>query len=150
MRALIPAVLFGSCLSFLACSAPGGQRLTDDASPTNETMADGEIRVPTVQVSAFGYQSLHDLLVRLPGTVLTGAGWTTSITYNGSRNPLYVLDDCILGDSYYKARQYVDVKEVTSVAGLTREQAVAIYGPQARNGAIVILTRDRSVVLVSR
>jgi hypothetical protein len=88
--------------------------------------------------------SLLDQIRRLPGVVLRNGvpvftKNTNSIAPNSSGEPLYVLNDYIVGNSFRDVNQMVENVNVDKIETLTDSEA-SFYGSRAANGVIKITT----------
>ena len=87
--------------------------------------------------------SLLNLMRRLPGVIIRNNRPVITKTQpgfsNAIREPLYILNDYIVGSSFASLKQVVDVKNVKKISILDEANA-AIYGSRAGNGVIVVET----------
>ncbi|HMO39977.1 MAG TPA: TonB-dependent receptor plug domain-containing protein [Saprospiraceae bacterium] len=95
------------------------------------------------------YQSLADYLRRIPSVRIAGTGEDISVyvrgtdTFTGEREPLFVIDGSLVGESYASAVRLVDVNDIRTVQVLTATDATAQYGLRGNKGAVVIRTKSR-------
>lgn len=87
--------------------------------------------------------TLLNMIRKVPGVILRGntpvlRGTANSISRPISE-PLYVLNDYIVGQSFSSLDQLVDVSIVKKISVLDLSNA-AIYGSRAANGVIVVET----------
>ncbi|MEL6916508.1 MAG: TonB-dependent receptor plug domain-containing protein [Bacteroidota bacterium] len=87
--------------------------------------------------------SLLNMMRKVPGVVLRGntpvlRGTANSIA-QPIAEPLYVLNDYIIGQSFSSVNQLIDVSIVKKISVLDLANA-SIYGSRAANGVIIIET----------
>ncbi len=89
--------------------------------------------------------SLLDQIRRLPGVVIKNGvpvfiKGNSSIPGGGSQEPLYILNDYIVGNSFRDVGQLVENINVSEIQVLSASEA-SFYGSRAGNGVIKITTR---------
>jgi len=87
--------------------------------------------------------SLLNMVRKLPGVILRGnvpvIRTTVSSPQDPIGEPLYILNDYIVGQSFSSIDQLIDVSIVKKISILDEPYA-AIYGSRAANGVIVVET----------
>ena len=86
-------------------------------------------RVPGVQVSVQGQDNVR-VLVRGLSTI------------NMENDPLFVIDNVPVGNSYAQAANMVDVNDIQYVSVLKDPSETSIYGFRGSNGIIMIRTKS--------
>jgi TonB-dependent SusC/RagA subfamily outer membrane receptor len=92
-------------------------------------------------------QSLVDMLRQVPGLDVRGGHPNASIlirgpkTMFGSNEPLFVVNNAVVGQGYKSVAQSIDPQEVESIRVLKGSQA-ALYGSRGGNGVVMIYLRD--------
>lgn len=120
----------------LALSACGASKSTEGPEVPLKESLDDKNRVTV---------SLLNQIRRLPGVairngvpVFTKA--TNSFAPGGTNEPLYVLDEYIVGNSFREVNQLVDNVNVQEIEVLSDTDA-SYYGSRAANGVIKIYTK---------
>ncbi|GMN09568.1 hypothetical protein MTsPCn9_16110 [Croceitalea sp. MTPC9] len=87
--------------------------------------------------------SLLNMIRKVPGVILRGNTPVLRGTANSVNTPvaepLYILNDYIVGQSFTSLDQLIDVSVVKKISVLDLSNA-AIYGSRAANGVIVVET----------
>lgn len=92
--------------------------------------------------------SLADYLRKAPGVMVTGSGDNIRVTihgpntFQGSNEPLFVIDGHAIGGGYMQAASYIDVHQIDYVKVLKGQEA-AYYGVRGGNGVIEIVTKSQ-------
>ena len=86
-------------------------------------------KVPGVQVSVQGQENVR-VLVRGMSTI------------NMENDPLFVIDNVPVGNSYAQAANMVDVNDIQYVSVLKDPSETSIYGFRGSNGIILIKTKS--------
>lgn len=83
------------------------------------------------------------------GNTLVGSKDNIKVYLRGASNtielstqPLYVINNVAIGNSYSDANSIVNMREVTSIRILAGTQAVTRWGEQGTNGVIMIKMRE--------
>ena len=91
--------------------------------------------------------SMVDMLRQVPGLDVRGSHPNASIlirgpkTVHGSNEPLFVVNQTVVGQGYSSISQSIDPQEVETIRVLKGPQA-ALYGARGGNGVIMIYTRE--------
>lgn len=87
--------------------------------------------------------TLMDYLKRVPGVQISGnmvlVRGMNSITQG--HEPLYVIDNAPVGNSYAQAAGAVDMNDIKTVSVLRDVASTTQYGMRGSNGVIVIITK---------
>lgn len=93
--------------------------------------------------------SLANYLQRIPGLSVTGTGDNATVFVRGinsirnNSEPLFVIDNQQIGNSYALASSFVDVNDIRSVEVIKGPEAGALYGMPGSNGVVIIQTRNK-------
>lgn len=126
-------LLFSLSLMMVGCGTT--KKTSDsDGTPLNESLQEKN-RVAI---------SLLNRIRRLPGIIIRNGvpifnKTNNSMSAEGSSEPLYVLNDYIVGNSYRGIDELVDNVNVKKVEALTGSDA-SVYGSRGANGVILITT----------
>lgn len=91
--------------------------------------------------------TLADYLRRIPGVMVTGRGNNTQVrirggnSVDGDSEPLFVIDNVPMAQTYRAAVQMVDINDIEDVSVLRDISASNIYGQRAKNGVVIITTK---------
>ena len=84
--------------------------------------------------------SLADILIQVPGVVVTRQMDQTFVTIRGG-SPHYVVDGIRIGNSYQQAIELVNIFDIESVEIIRGASESAIYGPGSGHGVVLIHTQ---------
>lgn len=90
--------------------------------------------------------TLADRLRRVSGVRVMGSGSNITVAIRGGQSssggtdPLYVLDNTPIGNSYSQVNSMVDVSDIRNITVLKGSEA-SDYGVRGNNGVIVITTK---------
>lgn len=91
--------------------------------------------------------SLANYLQRVPGLSVSGTGDNLMVQIRGinsirnNAEPLYVIDNQQIGNSYTIASSLVDVNDIRFIEVIKGPEAGALYGMPGSNGVVIIQTR---------
>ncbi len=130
MKYLFVLLLFCLPIFITQCS-------TTERAPREEKVVDDS------DVDFSQYRDLAEVLRRIPGVHVRGAGENVNIQIRGTSSfgsetrPLYVVDGRAMGHSYTEVNRFLNMSEVSSIRVLTDSEAGA-YGVRGANGVIEI------------
>ena len=138
MKNIILLLSYGLALSFFSCTShlhpSNGTVKKVPSNVVEPTQQDLPLyvylrKVPGIQVSVQGDQDVR-VLVRGLSSV------------NMSNDPLFVIDNVPVGNSYNQAAHMVDVNDIQYVSVLKDPSDTSIYGFRGSNGIIMIKTKS--------
>ncbi len=96
------------------------------------------------------FSDLASALKQHPAVSVTGNGSQAQVAVrrfaaNGQNDPLFILNDTPIGQSYNRAHAVVNMTDVYSIRVLNSPSQLIPYGQRAAHGAIVIKTRDQNL-----
>lgn len=112
----------------------------------NEARSSGNSTGSSVKVTNSSL-SLADYLRRLTGVVVQGSGDNVRVmvrgasSFQGSNEPLFVVDGRRAGKGYRSVSTIVDVNDIDRIEVLKGSRASSEYGLEGSNGVIVIYTK---------
>ncbi|MBR9999387.1 MAG: TonB-dependent receptor plug domain-containing protein [Cyclobacteriaceae bacterium] len=126
---------------FISCTStqPAIDQNKNQHTGRTEAISDVETDNPSLQLS--------DYLRRIPGVQVTGTKDNPVIRVRVSSSvqsdvdPLFVIDNTRVGNSYQTAASMVDVNDIKKVTVLKDVSSTSMYGMQGANGVIVIRTK---------
>lgn len=150
ISALKFAFILGLGLGISSCSGPRqaaskthrkaasyAQAIDGRVSNASATTAVSTVATPQANLS------LLDYLKRVPGLAVSGG--TVLVRGNHSITqivePLYVIDNVPVGNSYSQAASSVDINDIQSVSVLKDVASTNQYGMRGSGGVIVITTK---------
>ncbi len=116
--------------------------ITTNCSTTERAPREDRI-VEDSDIDFSNYRNLAEVLRRMPGVQVRGAGNNVNIQIRGASSfesdtrPLYVVDGRVMGNSYTEVNRFLDMRDVSKIEVLTDSEAGA-YGMRGANGVIVI------------
>lgn len=137
MRNLVLFLSYGIALSFFSCTSHlqssngiGKQTPSNVVEPTQQNFPLYAYlrKVPGVQVSVQGQDNVR---------VLVRGGSSISL----ENDPLFVIDNVPVGNSYAQAANMIDVNDIQYVSVLKDPSETSIYGFRGSNGIIMIKTK---------
>jgi TonB-dependent SusC/RagA subfamily outer membrane receptor len=132
-----------SILSGLIISCTTSQPATDQTNERKVIRTEAISEVNTENPSL----QLADYLKRIPGVQVSGSKDNPMVRVRVSSSvqndvePLFVIDNTRVGNSYQSAASMVDVNDIKSVSVLKDVSSTSMYGMQGANGVIVIKTK---------
>lgn len=90
------------------------------------------------------FYNLSDHLVRVPGIQKVNGVFQIrgNQSFNGSNEPLYVIDGVRVGQNYQRANSVVDVNDIEDIKVIKSVQASSKYGMMGSSGVIEIRTKS--------
>jgi TonB-dependent SusC/RagA subfamily outer membrane receptor len=103
-------------------------------------------RTPYTRDANFQYLNLRQYLQNVPGLqisngIITIRGANQSLV--GDQEPLYVVDNVQIGNSYADVADRVDPNDIDKVQVLKDVASTSAYGMRGANGVIVITTKGQ-------
>lgn len=102
-----------------------------------------------VTVGSTNTMQLIDYLRRVPGLQIDQNGDFVSImirganSISGDNNPLFVINNQAVGNSYFDAVSAVDVNDIKSVNVIKGAEGQQLFGMRGSNGVIQIFTKKK-------
>ena len=95
------------------------------------------------------FKDLASALRQIPALTVTGNGSYAQVAVrrfaaDGHNDPLFILNDTPVGQSYSRASAVVNMSEVRSIRVLNSPGQLIPYGQRAAHGAIIIRTIDHN------
>ena len=96
------------------------------------------------------FRDLASALKQHPAVSVTGNGSHAQVAVrrfatSGQNDPLFILNDTPIGQSYNRAHAVVNMSDVYSIKVLNSPSQLIPYGQRAAHGAIIIKTRDQNL-----
>ena len=120
------------------------------SQPTTSNQSSGTIPNPNeVTVGSTNTMQLIDYLRRVPGLQIDQNGDFVSImirganSISGDNNPLFVINNQAVGNSYFDAVSAVDVNDIKSVNVIKGAEGQQLFGMRGSNGVIQIFTKKK-------
>ncbi len=134
-----------TCMILQACtSGKSTQSSSDDPNAARSVGVTQSISEVDPQNSTL---ELSDYLRKVPGVQVTGSKNNptvkvrTSTSVTSGTEPLYVIDNTPVGNSYQSAAQQVDVNDIKTIRVLKDVSSASMYGMRGANGVIIIITK---------
>lgn len=127
--------------------------LLNSCTPSKSTSSSADSSHNTKVVSASDNNSsltLVNYLRRVPGVQVDQRGSDISVMIRGmssignSNQPLFVVNNTPVGNSYQEAVNAVDVNDIKTINVIQGTEGQQVYGMRGSNGVIQILTKSSS------
>ena len=127
--------------------------LLNSCTPSKSTSSSADSSHNTKVVSASDDNSsltLVNYLRRVPGVQVDQRGSDISVMIRGmssignSNQPLFVVNNTPVGNSYQEAVNAVDVNDIKTINVIQGTEGQQVYGMRGSNGVIQILTKSSS------
>lgn len=127
--------------------------LLNSCTPSKSTSSSADSSHNTKVVSASDNNSsltLVNYLRRVPGVQVDQHGSDISVMIRGmssignSNQPLFVVNNTPVGNSYQEAVNAVDVNDIKTINVIQGTEGQQVYGMRGSNGVIQILTKSSS------
>jgi len=111
--------------------------------------SDAVLNPNEVMVGSTNTMQLIDYLRRVPGLQIDQNGDFVSImirganSISGDNNPLFVINNQAVGNSYFDAVSAVDVNDIKSVNVIKGAEGQQLFGMRGSNGVIQIFTKKK-------
>lgn len=134
------AALFMLSISLLSCAS----MKQDEARDRDTNYFGSRTTVPVDNPSI----SLAHYLQQIPGLTVSGIGDNATVFIRGinsirnNAEPLFVIDNQQVGNSYGAISNIVDVNDIRSIEVIKGPEAGALYGMPGSNGVVIIRTRN--------
>lgn len=149
---LFQLLFFSLAISFMVSCAANKTAATDDSSDDkisikmNDEESSDSNEVQTINNNSL---ALVDYLRRIPGLQIDQRGSDVRImvrgmsSMTGNNNPLFVVNNTPIGNSYSEAVAAVDVNDIKSVNVIKGAEGQQMYGMRGTNGVIQIFTKKK-------
>lgn len=136
-------LLFGALLLVSVSLQSCATMKQNDDSAQDDTYWENRNTVPVDNPAI----SLANYLQQIPGLTVSGTGNNARVFLRGinsirnNSQPLFVIDNQQVGNSYAAISTIVDVNDIRSIEVIKGPEAGALYGMPGSNGVVIIQTR---------
>ena len=137
--------IFVISISFAACSKKQYEADSMDRPPmaADELSSGKELRAKTTDQ---GPNQLEIFLKRTPGVTVSGTGRNARVlvrgvnSFNSNTDPLFIIDDVQIGNSYSSAASFCANRQIVSVRVL-KDSDASFYGTRGAGGVVIVKTK---------
>lgn len=141
-----------ACSVLCSCAANKTASTTEDSADDKVSIKmDDSSQTESNNVSSLNNNTMQlvDYLRRIPGLQIDQRGNSVNVmvrgmtSVGGNNNPLFVINNTAIGNSYADAVSAVDVNDIKSVNVIKGAEGQQMYGMRGANGVVQILTKKK-------